>query len=127
MNNQIILDSFAMVCLFHKKKGWEKIQQVFYDLSSSEQKAIMNSINWGEFYYIVKKHVGKRKAEETFALLSQLPIKILHLSPATQNWLRKSACVIPIAAGLFSVLGGMPRSVSYLHPATVSQVRLMIH
>ena len=77
MNKQIVLDSFALVSLFHKEPGWEKMQQVLYDCSSSGQKALLNVINWGEFYYIIKRRVGKRKAEEALVLLKQLPVKIL--------------------------------------------------
>ncbi|MGA1826190.1 MAG: type II toxin-antitoxin system VapC family toxin [bacterium] len=77
MNDLIVLDSFALVCFFHKEPGWEKVQKVLYGLSASGTHALLNSINWGEFYYIIKRHVGKRKAEEALALLIQLPIKIL--------------------------------------------------
>ncbi|MBW1801399.1 MAG: type II toxin-antitoxin system VapC family toxin [Deltaproteobacteria bacterium] len=77
MNDPIVLDSFALVCFFHKEPGWEKLKEVFYSLSSSDQKALLSIINWGEFYYIVKRRVGKDKAEEALALLEQLPIKIL--------------------------------------------------
>ena len=77
MKNTIVLDSFALVSFFHKECGWEKIRQVLYELSSSEQKALLSVINWGEFYYITKRRVGKRKAEESLGLLSQLPVKII--------------------------------------------------
>jgi predicted nucleic acid-binding protein len=77
MNGTIVLDSFALVSFFHKELGWEKMQKVFYELSSSRQKALLSLINWGEFYYIIKRKVGKRKAEEALALLEQLPVTIL--------------------------------------------------
>lgn len=77
MNGTIVLDSFALVSFFHKEPGWEKMQKVFYELSSSRQKALLSLINWGEFYYIIKRRVGKRKAEEALVLLEQLPITIL--------------------------------------------------
>jgi predicted nucleic acid-binding protein len=77
MNETIVLDSFALVSFFHKEPGWEKIQQIFYELASSGQKALLSIINWGEFYYIIKKKVGKDKAEEALVLLEQLPVKIL--------------------------------------------------
>jgi predicted nucleic acid-binding protein len=76
MNSTIVLDSFALVSFFHKEPGWEKMQKVFYELSSSKQKALLSLINWGEFYYIIKRRVGKRKAEEALVLLEQLPITI---------------------------------------------------
>ncbi|MGA1841381.1 MAG: type II toxin-antitoxin system VapC family toxin [bacterium] len=77
MNDLIVLDSFALVSFFHKEPGWKKVQKLFYELSSSGKQALLNIINWGEFYYIIKRHVGKRKAEEALVLLIQLPIKIL--------------------------------------------------
>ena len=77
MNDCIVLDSFALVCFFHKEPGGNKVKEVFYSLSSSDQKALLSVINWGEFYYIVKRRIGKDKAEEALALLEQLPISIL--------------------------------------------------
>lgn len=77
MNEPLVLDSFALVSLFHKEAGWEKVEQVFYELASSEQKALLSIINWGEFYYIIRRRVGKGKAEEALALLEQLPVRIL--------------------------------------------------
>jgi len=53
------------------------MQKVFSELSSSRQKALLSLINWGEFYYIIKRRVGKRKAEEALVLLEQLPVAIL--------------------------------------------------
>ena len=77
MSAKIVLDSFALVSFFHKEPGWEKVKEVLYRLSSASQKALLSIINWGEFYYIVRKRVGKHKAEETLALLEQLPVAIL--------------------------------------------------
>ena len=77
MNGKIVLDSFALVSFFHKEPGWEKMQKAFYELSSSGQEALLSMINWGEFYYIIRRKVGRRKAEEALALLEQLPVTIL--------------------------------------------------
>ena len=75
MNAPIVLDSFALVSLFHREAGWEKTRDVLYQLDDRDAKAILNIINWGEFYYIVRRRVGMRKAEEALALLDQLPIE----------------------------------------------------
>jgi len=53
------------------------MQKTFYGLSSSGNNALLSVINWGEFYYIIKRKVGKRKAEEALILLEQLPVTIL--------------------------------------------------
>ena len=76
MNSPYVLDSFALVSLFHKESGWERVRQVLAELSSSSDKALLCVINWGEFYYIVRRRVGRRKADEALALLEQLPISI---------------------------------------------------
>ena len=88
MNDPIVLDSFALVCFFHKEPGWDKVKAVFYDLSSSGQNAFLSAINWGEFYYIVKRRVGKDKAEEALALLEQLPITVI---PADNESVKEAA------------------------------------
>lgn len=76
MKKVSVLDSFALVSFFHKEPGWKKINALFYELSSSGDKAFLNIINWGECYYIIKRRVGKRKAEEALSLLEQLPVEI---------------------------------------------------
>jgi uncharacterized protein len=78
----VVLDSFALVVFFHKEPGWEKVRKVFLELSSSGQKALLCRINWGEFYYIVRRRVGRQKAEEALALLGQLPIDLLSIDDA---------------------------------------------
>ena len=77
MNQPVVVDSFALVSLFHREPGWEKVRDIFRDLSSSGEKALLCRMNWGEFYYIVRRRVGGLKTRETLALLDQLPVKIL--------------------------------------------------
>jgi len=77
MAETFVLDSFALVCLFHKEPGWERVQEILRLISSSGDKALLCLINWGEFYYIVARRAGKRKAEEALALLEHLPIETL--------------------------------------------------
>lgn len=76
MTEKIVLDSFALVSLFHKEPGWQTVQKILYDLSVSKQKALLSIINWGEFYYIVKRRAGKEKTLEALSLLGHLPIEI---------------------------------------------------
>lgn len=53
------------------------VEKVLREISASGEKALLSRINWGEFYYIIKRRVGKQKTEEALALLEQLPIEIL--------------------------------------------------
>jgi uncharacterized protein len=71
------LDSFALISLFNKEPGWKQIRGLLRDLESAGEKALLCRINWGEFYYIVRRRYGKQKSHETLTLLEQLPIEIL--------------------------------------------------
>jgi uncharacterized protein len=72
-----VLDSFALLSLFHKEPGWKKVRDIFQEFSSAGEKTLLCRINWGEFYYIVRRRFGKQKSLETLMLLEQLPIEIL--------------------------------------------------
>ena len=76
MNEKLVLDSFALVSLFHREPGWQVVQKALYDQDRSRNRAILNWINWGEFYYIVKRRVGAAKTTDALRLLEQLPIEL---------------------------------------------------
>lgn len=77
MSEKLVLDSFALVSLFHKEPGWEKVRAALYERQRAGTKTYLNWVNWGEFYYIVKRKVGATKAAEALHLLEQLPIELV--------------------------------------------------
>jgi predicted nucleic acid-binding protein len=77
MKRSIVLDSFALLSFFHKEPGWETVRDILRDLSAAGDRALLCRINWGEFYYIVRRRLGRRKAEEALVLLEQLPIDVV--------------------------------------------------
>jgi uncharacterized protein len=76
VSEKLVLDSFALVSLFHREPGWQVVQKALYDQDRSRNRAILNWINWGEFYYIVKRRVGAAKTKDALRLLEQLPIEL---------------------------------------------------
>ena len=88
MSKKLVLDSFALVSLFHKEAGWEKVRAALYEQQRAGRKAFLNSINWGEFFYIVKRRVGAARATETLHLVEQLPIELV---PVDQSLVREAA------------------------------------
>lgn len=76
MSEKLVLDSFALVSLFHREPGWQTVQAALYEQEKANTRAILNWINWGEFFYIVKRRVGAAKATEALRLLEQLPIDL---------------------------------------------------
>ena len=82
MSEKLVLDSFALVRLFHRESGWEVVQSALYEQEKAHSRCILNWINWGEFFYIVKRRVGAAKATEALRLLEQLPIDLFPVDQA---------------------------------------------
>ena len=88
MSEKVVLDSFALVSLFHREPGWQAVQKTLYDQEKARTRAVLNWINWGEFYYIVKRRVGPAKTIDALHLLEQLPIELF---PVDQPMVRAAA------------------------------------
>jgi len=88
VSEKLVLDSFALVSLFHREPGWQVVQKALYDQDKSRTRAVLNWINWGEFYYIVKRRVGAAKTMDALRLLEQLPIDLF---PVDQPLVRAAA------------------------------------
>lgn len=88
MSEKLVLDSFALVSLFHREPGWQIVQRALYDQEKAGTRASFNWINWGEFYYIVKRRVGAAKTLDALRLLEQLPIDLF---PIDQPLVRTAA------------------------------------
>jgi predicted nucleic acid-binding protein len=82
VSEKLVLDSFALVSLFHREPGWQIVQKALYDQDKSRTRAVLNWINWGEFYYIVKRRVGAAKTMDALRLLEQLPIELFPVDHA---------------------------------------------
>jgi ribonuclease VapC len=88
VSEKLVLDSFALVSLYHREPGWQVVQRALYDQEKARTRASLSWINWGEFLYIVKRHVGPAKTAEALRLLEQLPIELL---PVDQALVRAAA------------------------------------
>jgi len=77
VSGNLVLDSFALVSLFHKEPGWETVRAALYQQQRAGTNAFLNWVNWGEFYYVVKRKVGGLKASEALHLLEHLPIELV--------------------------------------------------
>jgi len=76
VSEKLVLDSFALVSLYHREPGWQVVQRALYDQEKARTRAVLNWINWGEFYYVVKRRVGPAKTMDALRLLEQLPIDL---------------------------------------------------
>jgi predicted nucleic acid-binding protein len=90
VSEKLVLDSFALVSLFHRELGWQVVQKALYDQEKSRTRAVLNWINWGEFYYIVKRRVGAARTTDALRLLEQLPIDLFPVDQPLVRERRKS-------------------------------------
>ena len=97
MKEPVVLDSFALLTFFQQEPGWETVRSLFKELSITGAKAAFSRINWGEFYYIVKRRVGGEKTLEAMALIEQLPINILSVDDLLINEAAEIKSDYPIA------------------------------
>lgn len=78
----LIFDSYALLKLFQKENGYEKIVRI---LEEAREKAIplyINAINLGEIIYITQRHFGEHKKIEVLAHIERLGFVT---SPATND------------------------------------------
>lgn len=88
MSEKLVLDSFALLSLYHREPGWRVVQKALYDQDKARTRAVLNWINWGEFFYIVKRRFGSARTTDALHLLEQLPIE---LYPIDQPLVRAAA------------------------------------
>jgi ribonuclease VapC len=88
VSEKLVLDSFALVSLYHREPGWQVVQRALYAQEKARSRAILNWINWGEFFYIVKRRVGAAKTRDALRLLEQLPIELF---PVDQSLVQAAA------------------------------------
>ena len=111
MTEPVVLDSFALVSLFHRKPVWRKVRDTLHGLLAQGEKAQLCLINWGEFYYVVKRRVGQEKAEEALALVQQLPIALVSVDDRLVKEAATLKSEYPISyADAFCIATALPRA-----------------
>ena len=72
-----ILDSFALLAYLTDEPSAARIEKIIEDAKKEECRLLLPLINLGEILYITERRGGVTKAQDTLALLRQLPIEIL--------------------------------------------------
>ena len=75
----LLFDSHALLKLFQKEAGHEKVARILSRAASSRTPKFMNAINLGEIVYTTKRAFGDQKKIEVLAHLERLGIRILPL------------------------------------------------
>jgi ribonuclease VapC len=72
-----ILDSFAVLAYLTDEPSAARIEKLIEDAKKEKCRLLLPLINLGEILYITERRGGVAKAQDTLALLRQLPIEIL--------------------------------------------------
>ena len=83
-----IFDSHALLKLFQKEKGYEKIIRLLEEILKGGTKKYLNAINLGEIIYSTKREFGDQKKVEVLANIERLSFTIL---PVPNNLIFQAA------------------------------------
>ena len=83
-----ILDSFALLAYLTDEPSAAHIEMLIEDAREEKCRLLLPLINIGEILYIIERRGGVTKAQDTLALLRQLPIEIL---PADEQFVFSAA------------------------------------
>ena len=76
-NGPFIFDSYALLKVFQKEKGYEDIVGLLRDIKKSRVTKYINIINVGEIIYTTKREFGDQKKIEVLASIERLNFTIL--------------------------------------------------
>jgi len=76
-NRPFIFDSHALLKLFQREKGFEKIAKLLEDIRKKEITRFINAINVGEIIYITRREFGDQKKIEVLANIERMGFIIL--------------------------------------------------
>ena len=77
LRGPFIFDSYALLKLFQKEKGHEKVGQILEETKKSGATKYLNAINLGEIIYATKREFGDQKKLEVLANIERLNFTIL--------------------------------------------------
>lgn len=72
-----VLDTFALLAYLRDEPSAARIEKALADAEKGGNRLLLSIINLGEILYIVERRGGVAKAQDTLALIRQLPIEIL--------------------------------------------------
>ena len=72
-----ILDAFAFMAYFENEPGAERIEQILQDVKDGKARVFISIINLGEVVYNTERKHGFSKAQDTLALIQEMPVEVL--------------------------------------------------
>ncbi len=72
-----VLDTFALIAYLRDEPAAARVERTLVDALEGRTRLLVSLINLGEILYIVERRGGVAKAQDTLALIRQLPLTIL--------------------------------------------------
>ena len=72
-----VLDAFAVMAYFENEPGAERVEQILKDAAEGKAHAFISIINLGEVIYNTERRYGLNKAQDTLALIQEMPVEVL--------------------------------------------------
>ncbi|MDP2755340.1 MAG: type II toxin-antitoxin system VapC family toxin [Nitrospirota bacterium] len=72
-----IFDSYALLKLFQKEKGYEKVVRLLEEIKKTGGAKYINAVNLGEIIYSTKREFGDQKKIEVLANVERLNFTVL--------------------------------------------------
>lgn len=72
-----ILDAFAFMAYFENEPGAERVEQILQEVRGGKAHACISIINLGEVVYNTERKHGFSKAQDTLALIQEMPVEVL--------------------------------------------------
>ena len=79
-NGPFIFDSYALLKVFQKEKGYENIVGLLRNIKKTRVTKYINIINVGEIIYTTKREFGDQKKIEVLASIERLNFTILQVT-----------------------------------------------
>jgi predicted nucleic acid-binding protein len=77
-SRRYVLDANALFGFFEARRGAaQKVRQLFDEARRQDVPLLMSAVTWGEVFYIQWRWHGEAKAQETEAILQELPIAVI--------------------------------------------------
>jgi ribonuclease VapC len=79
----LVLDTFALLAYLRDEPAAARIEKLLNATKQGQYRLYLSMINLGELLYITERRGGVTKAQDTLALIHQLPIEILPVDQQT--------------------------------------------
>jgi ribonuclease VapC len=92
-----VLDSYALMAHFEQEPGSERVERLLKIARAGKTTLHLCVVNLGEIYYSVLRERGIGKADETLAIIEQLPVSIVAADKALAVLAGRIKATHPIA------------------------------